>query len=76
MPLDDNDGEIGSGSGSDDPGRLSPLLKLLSQRQDGNATDPESVVEGTPQKKIDKQEGLSVASDFQRYSVPPIVLRL
>ena len=69
MPVDEFDGENGSGSDSDDPDQSSSVPKILSQRQDDYAPDQESVVEGTPLKKIDKQERLSGTSDFQRYSV-------
>ena len=68
--LDESDGENGSGSGSDIPDRSSPLLKLLSQCEDGNATDPESVVEGTPQKNIDVQEGQSDDSSMHTPAQP------
>ena len=69
MPVDEFDGENGSGSDSDDPDQSRSVPKILSQRQDDYAPDPESVVEGTPLKKFDKQEGLSGTSNFQRYSV-------
>ena len=59
LPFDESDGKNGSGSGSDDPDQSRAMPKSLSQREDGNATDSESVVEGTPQKKIDEQEGQS-----------------
>ena len=70
MPFDESDGENGSGSGSDDPGRSSQVLKLMSHREDGNATDPDSVVEGTPQKKFDEQEGQSDDSSMHTPAQP------
>ena len=70
MPVNKFDGENGSGSGSDDPDQSSAMPKSLSQREDGNATDPESVVEGTPQKKIDEQEGQSDDSSMHTPAQP------
>ena len=69
MPVDEFDGENSSGSDSDDPDQSRSVPKILSQRQDDYATDLDSVVEGTPLKKIDKQEGLSGTSNFLQYSV-------
>ena len=70
MPFDESDGENGSGSGSDDPDQSSAMPKSLSQRQDGNATDPDSVVEGTQRKKFDEQEGQSNDSSMHTPAQP------
>ena len=50
MPVDDFDGENGSSSGSDGRGQSITVPKLLSKLHDDYATDPESVVRGTPEK--------------------------
>jgi hypothetical protein len=51
-------------SGSDDPERTSALPNSLLHINDAYATDPDSVFDGTPQKKFDEEDGQSDDSEF------------
>jgi hypothetical protein len=46
-------------SGSDDPDRPSGVPHSQSRREDVYATDLDSVVDGTPQKQFDEEDGQS-----------------
>ena len=76
MPVEESDGENGSGGSGIDPHPFKSDANALSHFNDNNVAGADSGVEGTPQKKIDKQEGLSGPTDFQRNSVPRFVSRL
>ena len=51
-------------SGSDDPDQSSAAPNSLLQIDDAYATDPDSAFDGTPQKKIDEEDGQSDDSEF------------
>ena len=76
MPVDEFDGENGSGRSGIDPHPLKSDANALSHFNDNYVAGADSGVEGTPQKKIDEQEGPSGTTDFQRYSVPRFGFRL
>ncbi len=51
-------------SGSDESDWSSAFPNSLSQLDDNYATDPDSAVDGTPQKTIDEEDGQSNESEF------------
>jgi hypothetical protein len=58
-----------SGSG-DDPRQSGAVPNSLSQLHDDYATDADSVVACTPEKKFDEQDGLSDCSDLRTSAQP------
>ena len=76
MPVDEFDGENGSGPSGIDPHQSKSLGNSLSHFNDNYVSGADSGVEGTPQIKFDEQEGLSGTTDFQLYSVSRFGVRL
>ena len=76
MPVQESDGENGSCCSGTDPHQSKSDANSLLHFNDNYVSGADSGVEGTPQKKIDEQEGLSGTTDFQRYSVPRFGFRL
>ena len=76
IPVDDFDGGKGSAasaSGSDDSDQSNAVPISLSQLQNNYANDPESVVEGTPTKLFEEQEGQSDDSELHTPASDPSV---
>ena len=76
MPVDESDGENGSDRSGIDPHPFKSDANALLHLNDNYVSGADSGVEGTPQKQIDEQEGLSGTADFQQYSVTRFVSRL
>jgi hypothetical protein len=55
---------------SDDPGQSGSVPNSVSQLYDDYATDADSVVACTPEKKFDEQDGLSDCSDLRTSAQP------
>ncbi len=51
-------------SGSDDPDQSSAVPNSRLQIDNAYPTDPDSAFDGTPQKKIDEEDGQSDESEF------------
>ena len=58
-----------AGSG-DDPRQSGAVPNSLSRLHDDYATDADSVVACTPEKKFDEQDGLSYCSDLRTSAQP------